>query len=267
MTFRQLDDAELDIPSINPERAVAWNWRDLGAGVAGVLVLLFVLAVASYPLVDHYGEHTTGGRLTQAVVNGAWYLCSILFIYFIVRRRGASWRDLGLRVPAQRESRWFRLLGAIILILLAAYIAVIAYGILVQTLGLDFLEPDQQLPDDTYDSNLVVIRDGALVIFGAPLAEELLFRGFSSPSFACTCPSCSPRRSAAASSPAHGDPGPILPFTAVGVLLAYAYERTGTLWGSIGVHFCFNTITFRSSSSSRTHADAARNSARDHASP
>jgi membrane protease YdiL (CAAX protease family) len=28
------------------------------------------------------------------------------------------------------------------------------------------------------------------------------------------------------------------------MLLAFIYERTGTLWASIGVHFCFNLITF-----------------------
>lgn len=234
-----------------PERGVSpsvpWTWRDLAAGVGGVLVLLFVLAAASFPLVDHYGEDSTGGRLTQVAVNIAWYLGSVALVYAIVSRRGAGWRDLGLRSPRSvaGSNAWLRLLGSIVIYLLMAYGLVIAYGYLVQILGLDFLEPSQQLPDDTFDSDAVVIATGVLVVFGAPLVEETLFRGFL---FAKLRMHLAFIPAAALSgslfSLAHGDPGLIIPFTAVGMVLAYAYERTGTLWGSIGLHFCFNTITF-----------------------
>jgi membrane protease YdiL (CAAX protease family) len=212
-----------------------------------VLVLLFILAVVSLPLIEHYGEDSTGGRLTQVGVNIAWYAGSVGLIYAIVSRRGATWRDLGLRQPraAADGNPWLRLLGSIVIYILMAYGLVIAYGYLIQILGLDFLEPSQQLPDDTYDSTAVVIATGALVIFGAPFVEETLFRGFL---FAKLRMHLRFIAAAALSgglfSLAHGDPGLVVPFTAVGVVLALAYERTGTLWGSIGLHFCFNTITF-----------------------
>lgn len=247
MTFPRLDDDASSLPERGDSRSVAWTWRDLAAGVGGVLVLLFVLAVISLPIVDYYGEETTGGRLAQVAVNIAWYLGSLALVYAIVSRRGASWRDLGLRAPraVAGSSAWLRLLGSIVIYLLMAYGLVIAYGYLVQILGLDFLEPDQQLPDDTYESDAVVIATGALVILGAPLVEETLFRGFL---FAKLRMHLAFIPAAALSgslfSLAHGDPGLIIPFTAVGMVLAYAYERTGTLWGSIGLHFCFNTITF-----------------------
>ncbi|HWO72064.1 MAG TPA: CPBP family intramembrane glutamic endopeptidase, partial [Dehalococcoidia bacterium] len=43
---------------------------------------------------------------------------------------------------------------------------------------------------------------------------------------------------------AHGDPGLVVPFTLVGAVLAYIYERTGTLLASIGTHFTFNALSF-----------------------
>jgi hypothetical protein len=209
-----------------------------------VLILLFLLASAAYPFIDHYGEDSTEGRLVNTVVNGAWYLGSVALIYLIVSRRGASWRDLGLRRPQRRES-WMRVIGAIGLFLLCAYIAVLVYGVLIDALGLDSLEPEQQIEDEVYESDFVVIATGALVVFGAPFAEELLFRGFLFAKLRMHLPFIfAAAFSGGFFSLAHLDPGLILPFTAVGMLLAFIYERTGTLWASIGVHFCFNLITF-----------------------
>jgi membrane protease YdiL (CAAX protease family) len=43
---------------------------------------------------------------------------------------------------------------------------------------------------------------------------------------------------------AHGNVGLIIPFTLVGAILAYTYERSGTIFASMGVHFVFNTVSF-----------------------
>jgi membrane protease YdiL (CAAX protease family) len=245
MTFALPEDTAPPPHRSSAEKAVPWSWRDLAAGIGGVLVLLFLLGIAAYPLVDHYGEDSTGGRLTQAVVNGVWYVLAVAFVYLIVSRRGAGWRALGFRSPQGDDRPWRSLLRAIVLFLLAGYAAVMVYGLLVSLLGLDFLEPDQQLPDDTYDSDVVVIATGVLVVLGAPLVEETLFRGFLFAKLRMHLPFLlAAALSGSLFSLAHADPGLILPFTVVGVLLAYVYERTGTLWGSIGVHFCFNLITF-----------------------
>ena len=245
MTFPQTDDFAAE-PVATRRGYVPWTWQDVAVGVGGVLVLLFLLAAIAYPLVDYYGEESTGGRLTQVAVNGVWYLGSILLIYSLVSRRGAGWPHLGLRhPPATWANPWLRLIGAILFFLLAAYFAVFIYGVIIQVLGLDFLEPNQQLPDDTYESDAVVVGTGLLVVLGAPVAEELLFRGFFFAKLRMHLPFLfAAAVSGGLFSLAHGDPGLVIPFTAVGMVLAYVYERTGTLWASIGVHFCFNTVTF-----------------------
>jgi membrane protease YdiL (CAAX protease family) len=38
--------------------------------------------------------------------------------------------------------------------------------------------------------------------------------------------------------------GSIVPFTVIGMLLAWAYVVSGSLWMSIGAHFAFNAISF-----------------------
>jgi membrane protease YdiL (CAAX protease family) len=247
MTFSGLEDTAPQPAPPTSRVGVPWTWRDVIVGITGVLLLLVLLAAAAYPLLDHYGEDSTGGRLTQAAVNGAWYLVTILLVYLIVSRKGASWSELGLRAPPAGSSAkaWLGLLRAVVIFLLTAYSLVFLYGVLVEIFGLDFLEPSQQLPDDTFDSDAVVIATGALVILGAPIAEEVLFRGFLFAKLRMHLPFVlASALSGGLFSLAHADPGLIIPFTIVGMLLAYVYERTGTLCGSIGVHFCFNTITF-----------------------
>jgi hypothetical protein len=247
MTSFGLEGTAPQPPSATSSSGVPWTWRDIFVGITGVVLLLVLLAVMAYPLLDHYGEDSTGGRLTQAAVNGAWYLVSILLIFFIVSRRGAGWPELGLRAPPAGSSvkAWLDLSRAVVVFLLTAYSLVFLYGVVVEVFGLDFLEPSQQLPEDTFDSDAVVIATGALVILGAPIAEEVLFRGFLFAKLRMHLPFVfAAAFSGGLFSLAHGDPGLIIPFTIVGMLLAYVYERTGTLWGSIGVHFCFNTVTF-----------------------
>jgi membrane protease YdiL (CAAX protease family) len=245
MTFPELDDTAEWRQPVPAPHAVPWTWRDLGIGIAGILLLIFILSSAAYPFVEHYGEDSPTGRFIGAVTNYVWFVTSVAFVYFIVRRKGAGWRELGLRPPPARESRWFRLLGAVILTLLSAYVAVIIYGIIARATGLGFLEPDQQIEDDTYDSSLVVIATGFVVITGAPIAEELLFRGFLFAKLRMHLPFLvAAALSGSLFSFAHLDTGLVLPFTLVGIALAYIYEKSGTLWGSIGVHFCFNLLSF-----------------------
>ena len=42
---------------------------------------------------------------------------------------------------------------------------------------------------------------------------------------------------------AHGSLAALLPLFVFGCVLAFLYERTGSLWASIAVHFCFNGAT------------------------
>jgi membrane protease YdiL (CAAX protease family) len=249
------------------ERRASWRSVDLVAGIAAVLVLFFVLYTALVsPAVAVFGEDSPEALLMQGLTVFLWDLGIVGIVHLLIRRRGASWRQLGWRLPQQEAKPiwnlrslgissarspaagegWVRYLVLSSLSGYAtAYALVALYSLALTLLGLDFLEPSQQIPDAFYDHAWLLAVIGASVVITAPIAEEVLFRGFIFGGL----------RRGLAFVPAallsgflfslgHTDPGLVIPFTLVGMVLAYTYERSGSLYTSIGVHFIFNAVSF-----------------------
>lgn len=83
-----------------------------------------------------------------------------------------------------------------------------------------------------------------VAVFVAPLCEELVFRGFLYP----VAKRFAGRVTAALFTAlffaaCHGELVGLLPLFILGLLLSELYERTGSLWAPIAVHFCFNGST------------------------
>jgi len=239
-------------PDMRPFPGVRWGPLDLAIGVGGVLVMFFLLGtLIILPVTETYGEKSAEGLASQAVTVMLWDVGMVLFVYWLARRRGSGWRDLGFRAPFSHQAvrprdPWMKLARTCV----AAYVASVAivnvYAVLIRSLGLDEeLLPGQQLGNETFDYTLVVALMGLAVVVAAPVAEEVFFRGFLygglRQRFALPVAAL---LSGSLFSLAHGDPGLVLPFTLVGAVLAYAYERTGTLIASMSTHFTFNAISF-----------------------
>lgn len=85
---------------------------------------------------------------------------------------------------------------------------------------------------------------GFAAVFVAPVCEEIIFRGyfypaakrFAGPWVAAIC-------SALVFAAAHGNLAALLPLFILALVLVALYEKTGSLWAPIGVHFCFNGAT------------------------
>lgn len=78
----------------------------------------------------------------------------------------------------------------------------------------------------------------------APLAEEVIFRGYLYPvakSFGGI--TAGVLFSALLFAACHGNVPLLLPLFLLGILLALAYEWTGSIWASISIHFFFNSAT------------------------
>jgi hypothetical protein len=114
----------------------------------------------------------------------------------------------------------------------------------VELVGLGELVP-QTVPEDFFDSPAILPLVGVLAIFAAPIAEETFFRGFL---FAGLRARWGTLSGALASgllfALLHFNVGSIVPFTVIGMLLAWAYVFSGSLWTAIGAHFAFNAIGF-----------------------
>lgn len=181
------------------------------------------------------------GRVAAGLLANAWLEASVAtaVALMVVKGRGGSLADLGLRRFPLRRLWW------VAGFLLAFYVLITLYFALVTALGLGRLQPDQQIPEGTFDSALTVGAGFVAVVLVAPLAEELFFRGFV---FGGLVDRLGVPGAAAASgllfSLVHGQMGLILPFALIGVLLAYLYYRSGSLWPAVLAHLVYNGLAF-----------------------
>jgi hypothetical protein len=154
--------------------------------------------------------------------------------------RIAGVRALGLRKPSWSVVGW-GIAG-----LALSYVALGIYVGLVAVIGIDELEPVSAIDDDSIFRNAYLVAiTGIVVVFVAPIAEEIFFRGFLIGGIA--------RRwslipavvvSAAVFAAIHVDVGSLIPFAIIGVIFAFIYLRSGNLLSSVVAHTLFNTIAF-----------------------
>jgi len=243
LTFPRLEDPPPPRERPSPLPGVTWGIRDIILGVFAALAVFFVLGAAIIGGASAaFDDDSFETSLAEAVAIAVLDIVLVVTVLAVVARKGAGLAELGFRLP---RWTWARTLGYIVLAYFAAIGLVNIYGIAIDVFGLDQLEPAQQLPDDFYDHDVVVALTGIAIVFMAPVAEEVFFRGFIfgglrrylNLPIAGLC-------SGVLFAFAHGDPGLIAPFAGVGLVLAFIYEKSGSLWAPIGVHFIFNTLSF-----------------------
>lgn len=112
-----------------------------------------------------------------------------------------------------------------------------------ESLGVETMQDTVKLLQESKDPLILGLMAFAAVV-AAPLCEEIVFRGYFYPvmkhySGAWPAAICSALVFAAA----HGSLTALLPLFVFGLLLVFIYERTGSLWAPVSVHFCFNGAT------------------------
>jgi membrane protease YdiL (CAAX protease family) len=153
-----------------------------------------------------------------------------------------GWGALGLR-RFDSDLWWFPLAAAA-----AAHVGIVIYTAVVMLVGLDAAAPQQDL-DQFFKSRAVLPLAGVATVIMAPLAEEIFFRGFI---FAGLVRPLGLRVAMVLSGFLFGafhvtgpdTVGLVVPFGVVGMLFAWVYYRTGSLWTSIATHFLFNLVSF-----------------------
>ena len=249
-SFERHGTAEIGPSSDGPKEAALWGVKELVIGFCAVLILFFLLAAAIVlPVTALTDEDAPETLAAEAVTVTLWDASMVLIVYRLVRKSGGLWRNLGLRAPRLRADGQTRSIGSFFGFVGLAYLAsigvVLVYNIVINALGLDFLKPNQQLTESFFEHNWLVPMIGFAVVIAAPVAEEIFFRGFLFAGLRRRLPFVvAGLLSGAVFSLAHFDPGLVLPFTLVGLILAFSYERTGSLYTSMGVHFMFNAISF-----------------------
>jgi len=130
------------------------------------------------------------------------------------------------------------------LAVIGAYLMVGGYAALVDLLDIEFLQPSSTVPSEITRDNLTIALAAAVIMVGAPLSEELFFRGFAFSGLLKWGFWPAALLSSLVFTLLHLDPGSVIPFTIVGVILAWLYYSRGSLWDSITFHFLFNFTSF-----------------------
>ncbi|MFD0893150.1 CPBP family intramembrane metalloprotease [Luteolibacter ambystomatis] len=208
--------------------------------VAGFLFLFFffqAVATASMPPgseVKYTPEALIGAMVFQ------FGLAGIVIAVMFGRVRPAPW--LGLRWPKWPAAL---LIGpGCVLLMWALMFALDRAGYMKwsESLGGGAQDTVKLLKESKDPVILGLMALIAVVV--APLCEEIIFRGYLYPvakRFAGAWPAAI--FSALVFGAAHGNLTALLPLFLLALLLVWLYEKTGSLWSTIAVHFCFNGAT------------------------
>ena len=218
--------------------AVPWSLKDVliasallfPIGVGGSLGLGLALAwtglVADKTLAVVLGS----ALLPIALLGGAWV--------FGTRRHRVSLDFLGFRSASLTSMAWLPLVTLSIALSTTA-----VYALLAQWLGIDILVPDQGLEEIAALDGVALLPTFAIIGLLAPFAEEVFFRGFL---LAALVSAIGGLRGALVSSAifsvAHLNVGTLVPIFVMGMLLAWLYLRTGSIWPVFVAHAAQNLI-------------------------
>ncbi len=224
-------------PGAEPAQPIpAWGPGRAFAGL-GLFLLLVIAEAAVISAFDPELESLAATLVLQALLAG-----TMVAVAFIVASPGARTftvpEALGLRRPGR---------GAVVSSVIA-YFVYIGCAIVVAVL----LQPEQE--DITRElgvdeGTLGKIAAGALIIVAAPISEEIFFRGFIFAGLRRSVPFVvAAVLSAAIWGIFHytgaGSWGVVVQLTVFGIVLAWLYERTGSIWPTIVVHAFNNAVAF-----------------------
>ena len=235
--FAKEPPEEPQVP-VSTDGDVPWRGGQVALGMLLILTAIFPVVGVSIGLGKLAGDF-------EGAVN-AWGSSQLMGVAILaavwgvgLKPYGAPLSSLGLTVPAvpgRKTILW--ILGALGTSLLATYL----YSLLVDLSGVDILMPPD-IPTDIVFPGLGAIFTFQALALWTPFTEEIFFRGFV---FAGLVPRWGVARAMVASalvfSLFHLSLGLIVPTFITGMLLAWLYQRTGSLWPAIVAHAGQNTL-------------------------
>ena len=222
----------------DPPAGVPWRSGQVALGIVLVaisIVPVTFIAIGVGPLAGQYDEAMTTWLTVHlmglVIVGVVWR--------FGVRRLKARLPTLGLTpITLPRVKTVFMTVGALGLSL----VVTVVYSVLIGLVDSDILSPPDISPDIAFPGPAVVFTFQALAV-ATPLLEEVFFRGFV---FSGLVPRLGVGWAIVASavifSLFHLAVGVLIPIFVTGLLLAWLYYRTGSLWPSIVAHAGQNTL-------------------------
>ncbi|MBI2305471.1 MAG: CPBP family intramembrane metalloprotease [Chloroflexi bacterium] len=218
--------------------AVPWRGGDILLGIGLFFSLLLAIVGASYVVLTVVGVPLGGGNGAMIVALALVELALLFSAWFFsVRKYGCSYQELGFR-PLQ----WARHMPIIAAALVGGLAINAGYLILIGQWGPKILQPPLP-PPFLLESGLPLLFGSLTVTLLAPVSEEAFFRGFLFPGLVHRLGVWGAAlASALIFALGHLQWGVLIPIFFLGLILAWLYIKTGSLWSSITVHFAYNFL-------------------------
>ena len=209
----------------------------------GLVFLLFAGLTAANGGAD---EVPLDKKYTPAVL-----IASIIFQFLIMGMVLAfvTWR---VKISEWLGLRWRQWPLAIPIAIVTLFFMWFFMGVLVfagwnqwleQSLGIESMQEAVKVFKEVKDP-LVIVLMAVTAAVVAPLAEEVVFRGYLYPAAKRFCgPAGGILFSSLVFAAAHGHVVALLPLFVLAVILCLLYEFTGSIWACMSVHFLFNATT------------------------
>ena len=216
---------------------VPWTVGDIAKAIAAVILLLILASLVIGLLALVFGESLDNWALL-GLLGIALYGFMLLAVWRLsVVKYRCGWDALGFRSLNVK-----RALTLAAVVIGAALFINLLYEVLITYLGLGPLDPDP-VPVRYTEGILNVAVLSFLALIAAPVAEEAFFRGFV---FAGVGKRLGfgwgAILSALLFALAHIDPEALVPIFFLGLLLAWLYAKTRSIWACIFTHFLYNSI-------------------------
>ena len=211
---------------------VAWGLLLLILGALGVVGVLVALVLLTSSTKNFENFDVALIAWLTSVLLGLVIFATVWFLG--LRPYAAPVSALGLAPPGRPG----RAVALTVAALAGSMGATVLYGLLMRAVGADFLLPQQDYTDIVLPGRAAILTFLALALW-TPITEEVFFRGFV---FGGLAPGLGVPRAAIASalifSGFHltAGPGVLIPIFITGLLLAWVYYQTGSLWASIAAH-------------------------------
>ena len=218
-------------------QTVPWKGSDVAIGI-GLVVMATVVLLIIYQVIGADPASGLGITIFAGIVYAIVLLAS--WIMGPIRYR-TSLGSLGLRLSASKSFPLVLLL--VILVLLASLAFLMVYTGLLSLLGWDNFLPSSEQTDDIVLEGPAIIASVVLIVLWAPLVEEVFFRGFIFPGLAGRMGvALAAVTSSILFAVVHVDPAVMVPFFVIGILLAWLYRKTLSLWSCFAVHATWNGV-------------------------
>lgn len=229
------DDAHNEMQ--NQWRPVPWKPLDIGLAAAAILIAILALViVVSFAGPSELDELAAVNPFYAFLQEG--FLILVVW-FFAIRKYRVNWKAFGLRLTSSSLSLRLPALAVVLMVSIT-----VVYSLIVQNLGIDILIPPP------LEERGIILGEGirqfaniGIIALWGPFAEEILFRGFI---LAGLVSWLGGFRAAIVSAGlfalAHVFIYSLIPIFIIGLILAWLYLRTRSLWPPIIAHSIWNLL-------------------------